>query len=191
MGEHLTRMDVGLGNFLWQLLRYRVFFSLVPPLKTLSTKKLIQARLDVSRPIYVNVDSPNLDFPYFNFLGGVPVKKNTLQKFPGNASSFSFLLNIITIIFAIIPVILDNVEVSPNDVLPLLTQTLPSAKLVQKVNSPPFGIIQGVFLHWASPKKYGKPRLGESTLTQLVLDTPNQQPGPTFLYFELLRGGPV
>ena len=26
---------------------------------------------------------------------------------------------------------------------------------------------QGVFLHWASPKKlkYGKPRLGESTLT--------------------------
>ena len=27
--------------------------------------------------------------------------------------------------------------------------------------------IQGVFLHWASPKKlkYGKPRLGESTLT--------------------------
>ena len=26
-------------------------------------------------PIYVNVDSPNLGFPYFNFLGGVPVKK--------------------------------------------------------------------------------------------------------------------
>ena len=28
-------------------------------------------------------------------------------------------------------------------------------------------IIQGVFLHWASPKKlkYGKPRLGDSTLT--------------------------
>ena len=27
--------------------------------------------------------------------------------------------------------------------------------------------VQGVFLHWASPKisKYGKPRLGESTLT--------------------------
>ena len=24
----------------------------------------------VSRPIYVNVDSPNLGFPYFNFLGG-------------------------------------------------------------------------------------------------------------------------
>ena len=31
------------------------------------------ARLGVSRPIYVNVDSPNLGFPYFNFL-----KKNTL-----------------------------------------------------------------------------------------------------------------
>ena len=28
-------------------------------------------------------------------------------------------------------------------------------------------LIQGAFLHWASPKKlkYGKPRLGESTLT--------------------------
>ena len=25
--------------------------------------------------------------------------------------------------------------------------------------------IQGVFLHWASPEKYGKPRLGEFTLT--------------------------
>ena len=39
-------------------------FSLVPPLKVLST------RLGVSRPIYVNVDSPNPGFPYFNFLGG-------------------------------------------------------------------------------------------------------------------------
>ena len=26
--------------------------------------------LGVSRPIYVDVDSPNLGFPYFNFLGG-------------------------------------------------------------------------------------------------------------------------
>ena len=33
------------------------------------------ARLGVSRTIYVNEDSPNLGFPYFNFLGG-PVKKN-------------------------------------------------------------------------------------------------------------------
>ena len=59
---------------------YRVFFfSLVPPLKVLSTNKLILARLGVSRPSYVNVDSPHLGFPYFNFLGGVPVrKKNTL-----------------------------------------------------------------------------------------------------------------
>ena len=32
--------------------------------------------LGVSRPIYVNVDSPNLGFPYFNFLGGVPVKNH-------------------------------------------------------------------------------------------------------------------
>ena len=38
------------------------------PLKVPSTKKLILARLGVSRPIYVNVDSPNQGFPYF--LGG-------------------------------------------------------------------------------------------------------------------------
>ena len=33
----------------------------------------------------------------------------------------------------------------------------------------------GCFFHWASPKKlkYGKRRLGESTLTQIVLDTSN------------------
>ena len=55
--------------------KYRVFFSLGLPLKCLSTEKLIWARLGVSGPIYVNVDSPNLGFPYFNFLGGVPVKK--------------------------------------------------------------------------------------------------------------------
>ena len=30
-----------------------------------STKKLILAGLGVSRTIYVNVDSPNLGFPYF------------------------------------------------------------------------------------------------------------------------------
>ena len=41
-----------------------------PPLKVLSTKKLIQARLGVSRTIYVNVDTPNQGFTYFNFLGG-------------------------------------------------------------------------------------------------------------------------
>ena len=54
---------------------YRVFFSLVPPLKVRSTKK-IQARLGVSRPIYVYVDSPNLGFQYFNFLGGYQLKKH-------------------------------------------------------------------------------------------------------------------
>ena len=33
----------------------------------------------------------------------------------------------------------------------------------------------GCFFHWYPPKnlKYGKPRLGESTLTQIGLDTPN------------------
>ena len=28
-------------------------------------------------PVYVNVDSPNLGFPYFNFLGGTS-EKNTM-----------------------------------------------------------------------------------------------------------------
>ena len=32
--------------------------------------------LGVFRPIYVNVDSPNLGFPYFNFLGGYQWKKS-------------------------------------------------------------------------------------------------------------------
>ena len=51
------------------------FFSLGLPLKCLSTKKLILASLGVSRRIYVNVDSPNLGFPYFNFLGEAQCKK--------------------------------------------------------------------------------------------------------------------
>ena len=53
-------------NFFFVL--YRVFFLTDTPPK--STNKLILARLGVSRPIYVNVDSPNLGFPYFNLLGG-------------------------------------------------------------------------------------------------------------------------
>ena len=40
-----------------------------------TTNKLIKAWLGVSRPIYVNVDSPNLGFTYFNFLGGFQLKK--------------------------------------------------------------------------------------------------------------------
>ena len=46
-----------------------VFFT-GAPLKVPSTKKSILARLGVSWPSYVAVDSPNLGFPYFNFLGG-------------------------------------------------------------------------------------------------------------------------
>ena len=38
---------------------------------------MIYARLGVSRSIYVNVDSPNLGFPYLAFLGGTS-EKNTL-----------------------------------------------------------------------------------------------------------------
>ena len=37
---------------------------------------LILARLGVSRKIYVNVDSPNLGFPYINFLGEAQCKNN-------------------------------------------------------------------------------------------------------------------
>ena len=51
---------------------YRVFFLTGTPPK--STNKLILARLGVSRPIYVNVDSPNQGFPYFNCLGGYHLK---------------------------------------------------------------------------------------------------------------------
>ena len=40
------------------------FFSLGLPLKCQSTEKLIQARLGVSRAIYVTVDLPNLGFTY-------------------------------------------------------------------------------------------------------------------------------
>ena len=43
---------------------YRVFFFTGTPLKVPSTKNLIYAGLGVSRPIYVNVDSPYLGFPY-------------------------------------------------------------------------------------------------------------------------------
>ena len=57
---------------------YRVFFKLGLSLKIQSTKKLIYAGLGVSRTIYVNVDSPNLGFPYFNILGEAQCKKHPL-----------------------------------------------------------------------------------------------------------------
>ena len=59
----------------WDWLGYtRCFFTLGLPLKVHSTNKLILARLGVSRTIYVNIDSPNLGFPYFNFLGEAQFK---------------------------------------------------------------------------------------------------------------------
>ena len=36
--------------------------------------------LGVSRPIYVNVDSPNLGFPYLTFLGGYQLKKHPVYE---------------------------------------------------------------------------------------------------------------
>ena len=52
------------------------FFTLGLPLKVPSTKKLIWARLGVSRTIYANVDSPNLGFPYFNVFGDPQCKNH-------------------------------------------------------------------------------------------------------------------
>ena len=71
----------GLAHLQWtpvadRSVSYRVIFFTGTPLK--STEKLIWARLGVSRPIYVNVDSPNLGFPYFNFLGGTSEKNPPL-----------------------------------------------------------------------------------------------------------------
>ena len=50
------------------------------PLKVPSTEKLIWTRLGVSWPIYANVDSPNLGFPYFYLLGGY--QRGTSEKHP-------------------------------------------------------------------------------------------------------------
>ena len=48
-----------------------VFFYNGPPPTSSKYKKvnLGKVRFGVSRTIYVNVDSPNLGFAYFNFLG--------------------------------------------------------------------------------------------------------------------------
>ena len=56
-----------------------VFFHWYPP-KSSKYKQVNQAWLGVSRPIYVNVDSPNLGFPYFNFLGGYQWNKLASSK---------------------------------------------------------------------------------------------------------------
>ena len=40
--------------------------------------------MGVSRTIYVNVDSPNLGFPYFNFLGEAQCKKQPVWVSEGN-----------------------------------------------------------------------------------------------------------
>ena len=45
-------------------LTFASLFNCRPPLNVPSAKKLIQARLGVSKTIYVNVCSPNLGFPY-------------------------------------------------------------------------------------------------------------------------------
>ena len=56
------------------------FFYLALPQQVPSTEKLINARLGVSRTMYVNVDSPNIGFPYFNFVGEAQWKKSPCIK---------------------------------------------------------------------------------------------------------------
>ena len=48
-------------------------FASIHPVQFI-TEKLIKAMLGVSRTIYVNVDSPNLGFPYYYFLGATSEK---------------------------------------------------------------------------------------------------------------------
>ena len=70
---------------------------------------------------------------------------------------------------------------------------LPSIQRVFFSLAPSIQRVIFVFTGYPPKKiKYGKPRLGESTLTQIGLDTPNlTQPRLTFLYLELLGGVPV
>ena len=52
-----------------------VFFFTGPLPKMSKYRQVNLTRLGVSRTIYVNVDSPNLGFPYFSFLGEAQCKK--------------------------------------------------------------------------------------------------------------------
>ena len=58
-------------------LKNNVFEKYTP--KNSKYKKLIWARLGVSRLIYVNIDSPNLGFPYFNCIWKLQLKYNGLE----------------------------------------------------------------------------------------------------------------
>ena len=69
------RTTVNLSNHIlksreFKDITYRVFFYTGPPPKSSKYEKVnLGSVLGVSRTIYVNVDSPDLGFPYFNFLG--------------------------------------------------------------------------------------------------------------------------
>ena len=52
------------------------FFTGTPPK---SSKKVNLGEVMCIRPIYINVDSPNLGFPYFNFSGGTSEKNHPLS----------------------------------------------------------------------------------------------------------------
>ena len=86
------------------------FFSLVPPLKILSTEKLIYARLGVSWPIYINIDSPNLGFPYFIFFRGGPVEKkppytSTIHIHIHNSTFVLFFTILLSVIFNVLDLV--------------------------------------------------------------------------------------
>ena len=53
-----------------------MFFLTGTPPKNSKYKKVNLGKVRCIWPIYVNVDSPNLGFPYFNFLGGYQLKKH-------------------------------------------------------------------------------------------------------------------
>ena len=57
------------------------------PPKSSKYKKINLGWLGVSRMIYVNVDSPNLGFPYFNFLGGHQSQKTPCSSIYVNVDS--------------------------------------------------------------------------------------------------------
>ena len=84
MCSHFSQYQLTESIYVWAMIisfpkphkMYRVFFSLGLPQKFQVQKSW--SRLVVSRTIYVNVDSPNLGFPYFNFLGEAQWEKNTL-----------------------------------------------------------------------------------------------------------------
>ena len=69
-GIYKTSISINLTCHGRNIVFYRVFFYWCPPKSSKYRKVDLGYRLGVSGTIFVNIDSPNLGFPYFNFLGG-------------------------------------------------------------------------------------------------------------------------